>query len=303
MALRFDDIDYFLAVAQHHQVRRAAVELGVSQPALTKAIQRLELELGFPLFVRSRRGMELTGVAAHFHGRMLALRRGMVDAIKESADLHLGEVGTVRVGVSPLYARQLFVPAVTQLHIERPAATVSVQTQLADGLLRALRAGELDLSINVVPSERPADLDCTPLMDDDLWLIVRDGHPLLARRQLRLADLANVRWMLPSPAVPARRVLDGLMAQAGLAPPRVVMEYNNSAPQMLDLVRRSDMVSVMSELTLRSPDGVGLSRLQVSGSRLRRCIGVIALRQTRLSPLALRLREILVANSQPYLAQ
>ncbi|MDM0118107.1 LysR family transcriptional regulator, partial [Variovorax sp. J22R133] len=104
MALRLDDIDYFLAVAQHGQVRRAAAALGLSQPALTKGLQRLEKELGFPLFERGARGMTLTPVAEQFRQRTQTLRASLGDAIKEAADLHLGAMGTLRVGVSPLYA-------------------------------------------------------------------------------------------------------------------------------------------------------------------------------------------------------
>src|SRR5687767_6896650 len=80
MALRLDDIDYFLAVARHRQVRRAALDLGLSQPAVTKGIQRLEQELGFPLFTRSRRGMELTAVAEQFHERVRTLRNSLGEA-------------------------------------------------------------------------------------------------------------------------------------------------------------------------------------------------------------------------------
>ena len=119
MALRLDDIDYFLAVAQHGQVRRAAAALGLSQPALTKGLQRLEKELGFPLFERGARGMTLTPVAEQFRQRTQTLRASLGDAIKEAADLHLGAMGTLRVGVSPLYADRLFVPAFLQLPLDR----------------------------------------------------------------------------------------------------------------------------------------------------------------------------------------
>ena len=74
MAVRLDDIDYFLAVAEHGQVRRAAAALGLSQPALTKGLQRLEKELGFPLFERGPRGMTLTPVAEQFRQRTKTLR-------------------------------------------------------------------------------------------------------------------------------------------------------------------------------------------------------------------------------------
>ena len=82
MAVRLDDIDYFLAVAAQGQARRAAAELGVSQPAVTKGLQRLEKELGFPLFERSRRGMQLTPVAEQFRQRTQALRASLGEAIK-----------------------------------------------------------------------------------------------------------------------------------------------------------------------------------------------------------------------------
>ena len=296
MALSLDDLDYFLAVARHRQVRRAALELAVSQPAVTKGIQRLEQELGFPLFTRSRRGMELTPVAEQFLERVRTLRGTLAEAIKEAADLHLGELGVLRVGVSPLYAQRLFVPACLQLRRERPAARVLVNVNLNDALLLALRRGDIDLSINALPMNLPAELAATPLLSDDLCIVVRTGHPLLTRRRLRLADLGRAEWMLPGEAVAARRAVEGRLAQAGLPPPRVVVEVNNTAGQLMDLVRRSDLVSLMSEAMLSTPAGRGVVPLPLADARIRRQIGVLTRAGGRLPPLADRLVGILVGR-------
>lgn len=294
MALRLDDIDQFLQVARHGQVRRAALESGLSQPAVTKCIQRLEQELGFPLFTRNRRGMALTPAAEQFLERVRALRGSLDEAIKEAADLHLGALGTLRAGVSPLYAKRLFVPACLRLLHERPAAHVSLMINLNDALLAALRRGDIDLSLNALPAKLPEDLTAVPLLADDLCMVVRDGHPLLARRRVRLADLKGARWMLPGATVAARRTIDGRLADAGLPPAQVVVEVGNTVSQLIDLVRHSDLVSVMSESVLGGDEARGITALPMSDARIRRRIGLVTRAEGRLPPLAQRLREILL---------
>jgi DNA-binding transcriptional LysR family regulator len=297
MALRLDDIDQFLLVARHGQVRRAALESGLTQPAVTKSIQRLEQELGFPLFTRSRRGMALTPVAEQFLERLRVLRGSLDEAIKDAADLHLGALGTLRAGVSPLYAKRLFVPACLRLLRERPAARVSLQVNLNDALLLALRRGDIDLSLNALPATLPEDLQTVPLMADDLCMVVREGHPLLARRRLRLADLAQAQWMLPGPSVAARRTIEGRLADAGLPPAQVVVEVGNTAGQLIGLVRQSDLISLMSESMLGGAEARGIVPLPMSDARIRRQIGLVMRAGGPLPPLAARLREILMEKA------
>ncbi|MEY2770935.1 MAG: hypothetical protein RIQ38_1354, partial [Pseudomonadota bacterium] len=246
MGIALDDIDYFLAVAEEGQVRRAAQRLGVSQPAVTKALQRLERALGFELFERSTKGMTLTRVAEPFRQRTSALRGALRDAIKEATDLHLGALGLLRVGVSPLYAQMLFVPAFVQLHRQRPAAVVRASLHLNDELWRLLRQGELDLCISSLPARVPEDVHTIELLQDDLCMVVRSGHPLLQRRRLKLADLAHAEWMLPGPNVAARRQVEARLAQAGLPPPRIVLELSNTAGQMRQILHETDLVSLLS---------------------------------------------------------
>lgn len=297
MSFHINDIDTFLAVARHGQVRRAAAEVGLSQPALTKGLQRLEKALGFALFERGARGMTLTPVAEQFRQRTQALRGSLDEAIKEAQDLHLGAMGVLRVGVSPLYAQRLFVPAAAQLHHQRPAARIRVMINLNDELVAALRRGDLDLCIHALPKVPHADMNTHELLHDDLCMVCRAGHPLLLRRRLRLTDLAACSWMLPGPEVPARRAIEGRFAEAGLPPPRVVVEVNNTAAQLSQLLRQTDLLSVMSESMLPTEAGRNLTALPLADARLRRSVGVLTPQGVPLSPLAQRFLELLVASA------
>ncbi|HOM12983.1 MAG TPA: LysR family transcriptional regulator [Rubrivivax sp.] len=292
MSLRLEDLDYFLAVARHGQVRRAAAGASVTQPAITKGIQRLEAELGFPLFERSRRGMALTAPAQAFLQRIGSLRANLGDAIKEAADLHLGALGVLRVGVSPLYAQRLFVPACLRLQRERPAARVVVDVNLNAALIAALQRGDIDLSLNALPPALPEALQAAPLMRDDLCMVVRSGHPLLSRRRLRLADLAGAPWMLPGAQVGARRSVEARLAEAGLPPPRVVVEVGNTTAQLTGLLLGSDLIAVVSESMLGASARRALVPLPMAAARFERHIGVLTRRDARLPPLAERFAQI-----------
>lgn len=293
MGIQLDDIDYFLAVAEEGQVRKAAQRLGISQPAVTKALQRLEKELGFELFQRSVKGMTLTKVAEQFRQRTSSLRGALRDAVKEATDLHLGALGLLRVGVSPLYVQQLFVPAFLQLHRQRPAATVRASVHLNDELWRLLRQGELDLTLSSLPALVPDDLQTVELMQDDLCIVARVEHPLHSKRRLKLADLAQVQWMLPGPNVAARRHVEALLAQAGLPPPRIALEVSNTAWQMRTILRETDLVSLMSESMLVGEVTDGLQVLQLAQARIHRAVGITYLKEVTLQPLASRFVELL----------
>ena len=106
--------------------------------------------------------------------------------------------------------------------------------------------------------------------------MVREHHPLLSRRRLRLADLVDAQWMLPGPAVAARRSVEGRLAEAGLPPPRVAVEVSNTAGGQLNrLVAQSDLVSIMSESQLGMASGAGLAPLPMADARFTRTIGAL----------------------------
>lgn len=139
----------------------------------------------------------------------------------------------------------------------------------------------------------PGELQATALITDDLCMVVRDGHPLLARRRLRLADLADAQWMLPGPEVAARRAVEARLIEAGLPPPRVVVEVSTTATQLTGILLASDLISLVSESALAADSHRGLAVLPIADARFTRRIGVLTRRGARLPPLAERFVEIL----------
>ncbi|WP_194722648.1 LysR family transcriptional regulator [Noviherbaspirillum malthae] len=291
--MRLEDLDYFLAVASAGHVGRAAESMGVTQPALTKGIQRLESELQMPLFERTAKGMVLTASGQAFHERVRVARLGLDEAVKEANDLRLGKAGLIRVGISPTYAEPIFGHACAELLEQRPAARMQVMVGLNDKLFAALRQGDLDLCISALSqSERP-EFHQHPLFADNLHVIAREGHPLFNSMSLQFRDLTTQSWILPSSAVMARRAVDARFSEQGLPAPNVVIESDSSIASLLSVVKATDLLSIIGASTLRQQSGAGLKVVPLHLAMWPRVIGITTRRNAYLSPLVMRFIELL----------
>lgn len=291
--MRIEDLNYFLAVAETGHVGRASVNLGQSQPALSKGIQRLENELRLQLFERTAKGMELTTPGQAFFQRARHVRASLDNAVKEANDLHLGKIGLVRVGVAPSYSELFFGSACAALLQQRPAARVKVTIGLNDQLLAALQFGDLDLTISALSSMETSEFVQQPLFQDDLLVVARDGHPFLSTSSLRFSDLAGASWILPGPGVAARRSIEARFAEHDLPPPNVVVESNSSATALASVVQSTDLLTVIATSLLSRPAGAKLVPLGLSETVWPRTVGITTRRGAYLSPLAERLIELL----------
>jgi DNA-binding transcriptional LysR family regulator len=290
--MRLEDLNYFIAVAEVGRIGLASENLGQSQPAVTKGFQRLERELGFQLFDRTSKGMELTTTGATFLERIVKVRSSFREALKEANDLHLGRLGLVRVGVPTSIMGSLFSDAFAELIKQRPAARVQVTIGLADTLQALVRNGSLDLCITALSHKADPELEPIKLYADELVVVVRDHHPLLALPKVQIADLAAQLWLLPNATVIARRVIDAYFVEAGMPPPNVALETNSSADSLMAVIRKTDLVTIISKRALeQSPKG--LRALKIPGTRWARNVGLLRRKGAYQSPLAQRLVEIL----------
>lgn len=287
------DLEYLLSVQAHGGVGRAAEALGISQPALTKAIRRVEAQVGLSLFERTSLGVTPTQAGLRFMERARRIQLEYDDALQEMQGIRTGTQGVLRLGYSPSIPSALVIGACRQLIRERPVARLRLRSRLARELMDLLSAGELDLAIAPVPSQGESGFFVQELFDDRLVVVADEAHPLHGRGPLRLADLAGQEWLLPRPHIVLRQQVDAAFQRQGLAAPSLRIETDFGSASLLELLRGTTLLSVAGALSNVAPAGLVPLNLGVEELDLRRRIGVIARAGAYLSPLAQRMTSLL----------
>jgi DNA-binding transcriptional LysR family regulator len=287
------DLDYLLAVEEHGGIGKAAEALGMSQPALTKAIQRVEAQTGLALFQRTANGAAPTQAGSLFLARARRIALEYEDALKEMHAIRSGEQGMLSLGYSPTVPAALVLGACRQLLKERPAARLRLRRRLARDLVDLLVAGELDLIVAPEPKPDANGLSFVELFRDSLSVLADDAHPLHLKRNLRLADLADQEWLLPGPTIPLRQQVDAAFARQGLDLPKLRVETDFGSTSLLHLLRGTAMLCVAGTESFDALEGLRALNLDLSELDLRRHIGVVFRKEAYLSPLAQRAMALL----------
>ncbi len=237
-------IDYFLTVVARGSLRAAAQDLGITQPALTKAIRRLEDSFGAPLFDRKARGVIPTvyGTALLRHAR--DVKAAMGAARDEVEALRAGSAGLVKIGAGPSWQDAVLPEAIAELRTTHPGMRVHVTGGGDDQLKEQLKSGALDFVLAAVP-ETPRlepELAWQPLLADEYCVIADVGHPLRRRDMIRPEDLLDYPWILPPATTYMVGRLRHLLRAAGLPPPVPAIETDVMALKFA-LMRDSDYLS------------------------------------------------------------
>lgn len=282
---------YLVTISHYRNVGRAAEALGLTQPALTRAVARLETVAGQRLFERHPRGVEPTAAGQVFIERAQQMLRVYDDAMRELQLMRAGQTGRLRVGCSPSVDKDLLGAAMRRLVLERPAAQLTLVERLTPELLRQLEQGQLDLVIGPLQGPVPAGLTATPLHISRLHVVACRSHPLLLAGTLSLAQAQAEPWMLS--AGPLRRDIDAVLARAGLPPLMVRIEADSVPHVQFQLLRGTRLLGICSDWTLRAIAEKGLARLEVRGLDLQRQMAVLSREAAVVSPLGQRLAELL----------
>lgn len=298
MPLQIQDFEYLLAVAEHASIGRASQALGISQPALTKAVHRIETDAGLQLFTRHAKGVLLTEAGRSFlhRGRKIWLEYG--DAMREMQQMRTGQLGQLRVGFSPSVSEELVVTAFWQLIQERPAARLQLRERLISELIEMLLAGTLDLIL--APASETATtqgLSFQSLYADRFHVVSDRNHPLQGRGTLSLHDLATAQWILPGTHVRVRQWITAEYRKRGLEGPDVRVEAEFGRVSMWPLARNSPLLTLCSVAGLAEARRHGLEVLPAPELEIARDMGVIVRAGAWQSPLAERLTALLRANA------
>lgn len=245
MRLRMRQLLLLAALGQEKHLGRAAQALGMSQPAATKLLQQAEDALGTPLFTRQSRGMEPTpsGEVLVRYARQVLVDFGF--AREQLAALRSGLHGRLRLGCVPGALPQLLAPALAAYKQRHPKVAVSVLVETSDVMLAHLQRGEVDLVLGRITDGYDEDeLQSLPLLEEPQVVVVRSGHPLLARKAPKLADMVQWPWVLQPHGSPQRARFEALVREAGVRA-RLDITETASTVATTALLEASDMAAVM----------------------------------------------------------
>lgn len=257
-------LEYFVRVAELGSFTRASGVLGIAQPALSRQVRQLEVELRQNLLLRNGRGVTLTeaGKLLLDHGRGILHQ---VDRAREDLGrVHGALAGRVALGLPPSIARLLTVPLTRAFRKRLPAAALSISEGLTISMQEGLLTGRLDLALLYNPPPSP-EFESLPLMDDMLLLIgpnqddgtgldqastvptgpdtdaasgrkktLKTGRLDLLGETIHLQDVSNLPLVIPSRPNALRMLVEAEMGNIGCKP-TIALEIDGVAA-ILDLV-------------------------------------------------------------------
>lgn len=241
--MELTQLRYFLKVAEERNFTHAAQQLGMTQPALSRSIAKLEEELGQPLFERQTRILTLTDAGQRLLARAERIIAFADDAVAELADD--GETGVVRVGAIPTIAPYLL-PRVLQIfRAKAPQSQIIVTEETTDKLLQRCSHGEVDLALVAAPIAA-AHLEVIPLFEEELLLVSRNKHPLTQRKQITMSDLHGYPFVLLEETHCLTHTVVSFCRQRTFQP--VSVERTSQLTTVLELVALDHGISLIPDM-------------------------------------------------------
>jgi LysR family nitrogen assimilation transcriptional regulator len=262
-------IEYFVRVAEMGSFTRAAIALNVAQPALSRQVRLLEVELRQTLLKRNGRGASPTdaGLLLLEHGR------GILHQIERTHEAlgraRSGLTGRVALGLPPSVARVLTVPLTRAFREKMPDAQLSISEGLTSAMQESLLNGRLDIALlyNMKPT---SGLEVSHLVQEELWLVRRRPPGLQEDPPpppIEFTDVAKLPLVIPSRPNAIRMPVESEMAAVGMRP-HIALEIDG-VTAILDLVADGAGCAILSRNAVtRSINPSAFSTQSISSPQL-----------------------------------
>jgi DNA-binding transcriptional LysR family regulator len=248
MDVESSELRAFVVLAGELHFRKASERLFLSQPALTKKIQRLEEKLNGPLFVRSRRKVALTDAGKSFLPKAAKLLQDAEDALREIRAAIEGRAGTLRIGFGIASVSDVLPRTILRFRKLYPNVELQMREMPSPLQVSSLIEGRLDAGILRMPISNPR-LTSVPLFSEYLVLATPADVPLRPRQGIRRFRDHGFIFVSPSVSETFHDRVLSLCLRAGFSP-RVVQEANELLT-ILHLVRAGVGVSLVPRSALR----------------------------------------------------
>ena len=246
-------LEYFVRVAELGSFTRASIDLNIAQPALSRQVRTLEVELRQNLLLRNGRGVTLTEAGQV----LLEHSRGILHQVARARE-EIGRVrgalnGQVALGLPPSVAKVITVPLVRAFRQRMPEATLCIREGLSITMQESLIAGRLDIAL--LHSSTPCpEVETQPLVEEELFLIRRlnDPNTGATTHAIPLTEVARTALIVPSRPNAIRMRIETELARVGLRP--LIAYEIDGVSAILDLVADGAGAAILSKNALHTSD-------------------------------------------------
>jgi DNA-binding transcriptional LysR family regulator len=301
MSMNFDlaDLRAFVAVAEMNSFRAAATALHLSQPAVSRRIEKLESALGIRLFERTTRRIALTAVGRDFSHKARSLLDDLENSLLSMREVAASQMGEVVIACVPSAAYYFLPKVLAEYHKQYPRIRVRIVDDSANGVLASVTRGEADFGINIIGNQEP-DIDFQAILKEPFVVACRRDHPLASKRTVSWADLAQYDYMTVDRSSGNRLLLDLALAHTSLNLDWCYEARHVST--LIGLVEAGLGIAVVPRLSLPAEGHPTLTSVALTDPGVERMVGLVKRRGRELTPSAQQMYE-LIESTWPRLLQ
>jgi LysR family carnitine catabolism transcriptional activator len=293
--LSIRDLRGFLALAESQHFRRAAERCGLSQPAFSQLIRRVEAAAGTRLFERSTRQVCLTSEGEVFASAARRIVTDVEAALAELQDHTARRKGRVGVAALPSLAAGPLPEIFADYRRRHPGIQIELFDALSDRCVGLVREGRADFALTAA-GPNLAEFDTQPLTTDRFHLVCRRDHPLASRRTVQLGDLADCAIIHLARSSSVRQHLEPVLRDVRHAATGLEVEQ---LPTVAALIASGLGVSLVPELTLSYFRRRELVSVPMDAPALARRILIVRRKGRRGSPAAQAMLEMVEQRFAP----
>lgn len=298
--LRLADLQMLHATVQTGSMAKAAQQLSISQPAISRAIGEMEHLFGVRLLDRGPRGVEPTRYGVALVDRATAVFNELSQGVKEIASLADPTAGELRIGSTDPFAAAVVAPIVNKISRQHPRIGFFLSTGDLTTLLQDVATRNVEFAMSRWNDEVDLEGMTTEVLFHDPYIVVAGlKNPLLKRRKIQLADLLHEPWVMPPYDTFQGRQNAAAFRASGVEPPQTTVA-TLSLNLRNTLLATGRFLTILPRFTLALPGGNKMLRaLPVDLPKTRRPIGVIRLKGRSPSPLAKQFLQEVYALTKP----
>lgn len=298
--MNFDlaDLRAFIAVADLGSFSAAANAMHLSQPALSRRVEKLELALGLKLFDRTTRKVELNAMGRSFIPKARHVLNELENALLGIVELSDRLRGQVTIACVPSSVGAFITQALQEFHRLYPKIRVRLIDESATDILMAVARSEADFAISYLGTQEP-DLEFDPLFEEDFVLACPPGHALAKKKFVSWTDISEHECVTLAPGSGNRMLIDQALATNSISlPPSAWSCEVRHVPALISLIESGIGIGAIPRFSVPSSSQSTLVTVALTEPRVVRMMGVIQHRGRPLSPAAQAFKDLLAKNAR-----